>query len=58
MVLMRHFSVAYEIRLLLKCASAFSYIYLGIKLKIITVENYTLIKNMIPLRRVVTSDRS
>jgi len=58
MILMRHFSVAYEIRLILKCASVFSYIYLGIKLKVITVENYTLIKNMIPLRRVVTSDHS
>lgn len=58
MILMRHFSVAYEIRLTLKCASVFSHIYLGVKLKVITVENYTLIKNMIPLRRVVTSDHS
>ncbi|MCG2756955.1 MAG: oligosaccharide flippase family protein [Desulfobacteraceae bacterium] len=58
MILMRHFSVAYEFRLILKCASVFSYIYLGIKLKVITMENYTLIKNMIPLRRAVTSDHT
>ena len=58
MILLRHFSVAYEFRLILKCASVFSYIYLGIKLKVITMENYTLIKNMIPVRRVVTSDHT
>ncbi|MBN1636155.1 MAG: polysaccharide biosynthesis protein [Deltaproteobacteria bacterium] len=56
MILMRHFSIAYEFRLIFKCAAVFSYVYLGIKLKVITMENYTLIRNMIPLRRVVTSD--
>jgi len=55
MILMRHFLVAYEFRLILKCASIFSYIYVGIKLKIITMENYTLIKNIITLRKVITS---
>lgn len=58
MILMRHFSVAYEFRLILKCASVFSYICLGIKLKVITMENYTLIRNMIPLRRVGICDHS
>lgn len=58
MILMRHFSVAYEFRLILKCVAIFSYVYLGIKLKVITMENYTLIKNMIPLRRVATSDHT
>ena len=56
MILMRHFSFDYKFRLILKCASVFSYIYIGIKLKVITMENYTLIKNMIPLRKVVMSD--
>jgi len=57
MILLRHFSVPYEFRLILKCASVFSYIYLGIKLKVITMENYTLIRNMISLKRVATSDQ-
>ena len=57
MILMRHFSIAYEFRLILKCASVFSYVYLGIKLKVITMENYMLIKNMIPFRQAVTSDQ-
>ena len=56
MILMRHFYVGYEFRLIFKSTSVFSYIYLGIKLKVITIENYTLIKNMIPWRRTVTSD--
>ena len=57
-ILMRHFSVAYEFRLIFKCVSVFSYIYLGVKLQVITMENYTLIRNMIPFRRVVTSDQA
>jgi len=56
MILMRHFFVAYEFRLIFKFAAVCSYIYLGIKLKVITMENYMLIKNMIPLKRVVTLD--
>ena len=56
MILMRHFYVGYEFRLIFKSTSVFAYIYLGIKLKVITIENYTLIKNMIPWRRTVTSD--
>ena len=58
MILMRHFFIAYEFRLIFKCASIFSYIYLGIKLKVITMENYMLIKNMIPVRRAITSDHT
>lgn len=58
MVLLRNFSIAYEIRLIFKCASIFSYLYLGVKLKVITLENYMLIKNMIYLKRVTTSDRT
>ncbi len=58
MILMRYFAIAYEFRLIFKCASVFSYLYLGVKLKVITMENYTLIRNMIPLRRAVTSDHT
>lgn len=56
MVLLRYFAIAYEFRLICKCASVFSYVYLGVKLRVITMENYMVIKNMIPLRRVVSSD--
>ena len=58
MILMRNLDVVYTIRLMVKCASVAIYIYLGIKLKVITMENYVLIKNMIPLRRTVFFDRS
>jgi len=58
MILLRNFYIAYEIRLVVKCASVFSYLYLGIKLKVITMENYILIRNMIPLTRAVTSDQT
>lgn len=56
LLLMRNFFIAYEFRLIVKCSLTFFYIYLGIKLKIITMGNYTLIRNMIPLGRAVTSD--
>ena len=58
MILMRHFFVAYKFRLILKCMAIFAYTYLGIKVKVISIENYTLIKNMITLRRTVTSDHA
>ena len=58
MILMRRFSVAYEFRLIFKCMAIFSHVCLGIKLKVITSENYMLIKNMIPLRRIVTYDHT
>jgi len=56
MILLRHFFVAYEFRLILKCTAIFYYVYLGVKLRVITMENYTLIRNMITERRAVTSD--
>lgn len=58
MILLRNSDVTYVIRLTSKCISISFYIYLGIKLKVITMENYVLIKNMIPLRRIAFSDRS
>lgn len=58
MILLRNFNIAYEIRLVVKCVSVFYYLYLGVKLKVITIENYMLIKNMIPLTRTVTSDQT
>jgi len=52
-ILMRYFFVGYKYQLAFKCVSAFSYIYLGIKLKVVTKENYRLIKNVIfPIKAV------
>ena len=52
MILLRNFDVIYVIRLMVKCASIAFYIYLGTKIKVVTMENYVLIKNMIPLRKI------
>ena len=54
MVLMRHFSVDYVIRLALKCVSIGCYGFLGVKLRVITLENYRLVKKMIPLNMKVS----
>jgi len=58
MILLRNFSIAYEIRLIVKCASIFSYLYLGVKLKVITIENYIVVKNMLTLKRATTAHRA
>ena len=58
MVLLRNSDVTYVIRLISKCISISFYIYLGIKLKVITMENYVIIRNMIPLRRIVFFNRT
>lgn len=49
-ILLRYFNVEYTVRLMIKCVFISIYVFLGIKLKIITNENYTLIKNIIPFR--------
>jgi O-antigen/teichoic acid export membrane protein len=51
MVILRNLDVVYAIRLMVKCISITLYIYLGTKIKVVTMENYVLIKNMIPLRK-------
>ena len=58
MIILRNISVAYEIRLLLKLIAMAMYFILGVKLRVITMENYTLIRNMIPVRRAATSDQT
>ena len=58
MIILRNISVAYEIRLLLKLIAMAMYFILGVKLRVITMENYTLIRNMIPVRRAATSDHT
>lgn len=50
-ILMRYFSVWYGFQLGLKCMAVFSYIYLGVKLKVITMENYRLIRNIIVFKK-------
>ncbi|MEE9215415.1 MAG: oligosaccharide flippase family protein [Thermodesulfobacteriota bacterium] len=52
MVILRNLDVVYAIRLMVKCISITLYIYLGTKIKVVTMENYVLIKNMIPLRKI------
>ncbi len=57
-ILMRYYSARYEYRLFFKCGSLLSYLYLGIKLNIVTIENYMLIKNMLPFKRTSTTERT
>ena len=46
-ILMRHFEVAYGFRLLFKIISVVGYGYLGMKIHILTVQNYHLVRKMI-----------
>ncbi len=55
-VLLRNMNTAYSVLLGVKIVAVAIYALIGLKLQVITMENYTLIRNMIPLRRVVTSD--
>jgi O-antigen/teichoic acid export membrane protein len=48
-LLSRYFSIGYEARLILKCVSLFIYLYLGVRLRILTRKNYLLVRNMVPL---------
>jgi O-antigen/teichoic acid export membrane protein len=47
MILLRNTFVGYEVRLMTKCMSLAFYLYLGMKLNILTRQNYSLVKNMI-----------
>ena len=47
-ILLRNSFVGYEIKFIFKCISIACYVYLGIKLKIISKQNYLLLKRMIP----------
>ncbi len=46
MILLRHFAVSYEMRVVVKLISLAGYLYLGMKLNILTRQNYLLVKNM------------
>jgi len=47
MILLRNANIAYGIRLIVKIISLSGYIYLGMKLNILTKQNYLFVKNMI-----------
>ena len=51
LILLRSIPAAYEFRVILKFLTIALYAILGVKLQVISIENYTLIKNMILLRR-------
>ena len=47
MVLLRHFYISYGIKVIFKIIVLSCYSYLGVKLKIVTKQNFLLVKNMI-----------
>ncbi len=51
MIMLRTEFISYEIRLLTKVFFIVVYAYWGIKLDIISKENYTIVKNLIPVKR-------
>jgi len=57
MILLRVEMVDYPIRLILKTVSIISYVYLGIKIKVITLENFNLIKNIVRFKDAVLFQR-
>ena len=57
MILLRNLSVTYAIILIVKCVSVSCYIYLGVKLKVITKENYFIIRQMIAVKSCVLPQR-
>ncbi|MCR4322378.1 MAG: oligosaccharide flippase family protein [Candidatus Brocadiaceae bacterium] len=57
MLLLRNAHVGYEIRVIAKCICLASYLYLGVKLGIISMENYFVIKQMLPIQRIIFFQR-
>ncbi len=51
MIILRSISAGYEVKIFVKLTALILYCILGVKLKIISMENYMLIKNMVVLRR-------
>ncbi|MCX5847519.1 MAG: oligosaccharide flippase family protein [Deltaproteobacteria bacterium] len=47
MILLRSFNIPYEMRVVVKLISLTGYLYLGIKLNVLTKQNYLLVRNMI-----------
>jgi O-antigen/teichoic acid export membrane protein len=51
MILLRHFDISYGIRLMFKLISLAGYVYLGMKIDLLTMQNYRLVRKMIsPVR--------
>ena len=57
MILLRYFMIDYPIRLIIRLVFISSYIYLGMKIRVITVENYNLVKNIVRLKEAVLFQR-
>ncbi len=53
MIILRNISVVYEIRILVKLMAIIIYYIIGVRLKVITIANYILIKNMILLKQPI-----
>jgi O-antigen/teichoic acid export membrane protein len=54
MILLRNFDISYELRFIVKLISLACYFYLGMKLNILTRQNYSLVKNMFfPVKAVL-----
>lgn len=47
MILLRNSDVVYTIRLMVKCTSIAIFIFIGVQIKVITVENYNIVKNIL-----------
>jgi O-antigen/teichoic acid export membrane protein len=58
MVLLRNSDVVYTIRLMVKCTSITLYIYLGIVIRVISIENYNLVKNIISFKGITLFQRN
>lgn len=52
-LLLKHFAIAYSIRLITKTLLLGLYVFLGMKLKVITLENYETLKRSLPLSRIL-----
>jgi hypothetical protein len=46
MILLRYFGISYEMRVVFKLMSLAGYFYLGVKLNILTKQNFLFVKNM------------
>ncbi|MBU0477129.1 oligosaccharide flippase family protein [bacterium] len=51
MIILRNFSVEYSIRLMVKLTSLLCYAYVGLRIRLLTKENYNLVKNIISFKK-------
>lgn len=57
-LMMRYSSFGYDFRILSKCLCIGLYLYLGVRMKLITIENYRLIKTTFRIQRVISTHDS